>query len=63
LEKRLGLKELSKKTGAGQRCDWVAPWKKKVTTLRRDEKKVDQLWGIGPKELREYRKWFLISRI
>jgi hypothetical protein len=27
------------------------------------ERKADLLWEIGPKDLREYRKWFLIFRI
>jgi hypothetical protein len=58
-----------KSAGARQWCDWVGVgenWSRHWADMKRDEmkkKKVDQLWGIGPKELREYIKGFLIFRI
>jgi hypothetical protein len=42
---------------------WVTALGRCGQGKRDGERKAGRLWEIGAKELREYRKWFLISRI
>jgi hypothetical protein len=48
---------------AGAMEKWVTALGRCGQGKRDGERKAGRLWEIGPKELREYRKWFLISRI
>jgi hypothetical protein len=66
----LGLKRnYVKRQGQGSGARRPARWEKWVAALgrcgkrRRDEEEKSRSKLKGPKELREYRKWFLISRI
>jgi hypothetical protein len=65
---RVSIRSVS--AGARQRCDGVGTGEngsRHWTGVKRGDKmkkqKVDQLRRIGPKDLTEYRKGFLISRI
>jgi hypothetical protein len=71
LQEKIGLKRNYLKR-QGQGCGVTGPghWEKWVATLgqcgkrRRDEeKKYTSCWEFRPKDLREYKKKFLISRI